>query len=165
MTTLGCTHRPQARDSGRLSARQAASPPRSLKAFVKPWAASWRTAAAPSEPESSYTTTAFSLCFFRVSPACEHLLAVHLPGPGQVAGLELLRRAQVEHQRALVHQADEILGRDPDAAFRTGAHFVYKDEGHEQRGGGGKPGVMTDVFEQTIHRGGGHAGGAKGRAL
>src|SRR6185437_12082179 len=69
---LAGTHHPrapQARESGRLSARQAARPPRSANTRVKPWAASWRTAAAPSEPLSSYTTTVFSLCFFSVSPA------------------------------------------------------------------------------------------------
>src|SRR6516165_6370372 len=67
--THGARGRAQARDSGRLSARQAESPPRSANTRVKPWAASWRTAAAPSEPLSSYTTTVFSLCFFSVSPA------------------------------------------------------------------------------------------------
>src|SRR6516165_10228877 len=59
----------QARDSGRLSARQAESPPRSANTRLKPCAESWRTAAAPRLPLSSYTTTVFSLCFFNVSPA------------------------------------------------------------------------------------------------
>src|ERR1700722_3108124 len=55
--------------SGRLSVRQAASPPRRLNTFVKPCAASWRTAAAASGPDSSYTTMGFSFCFLSVSPA------------------------------------------------------------------------------------------------
>src|SRR5207302_415302 len=62
MTTFGvpkacASSSSQARDRGRLSARQAASPPRSVNARVKPCAASWRAAALPSEPLSSYTTT------------------------------------------------------------------------------------------------------------
>src|SRR5690349_15217713 len=38
--------------TGRFSARQPLKPPRSVNAFVKPWACNWRTAAADSEPES-----------------------------------------------------------------------------------------------------------------
>src|SRR6185369_12314614 len=55
--------------TGRFSARQPAKPPRSVNALVKPWALSWRTAAAASEPESQYTTTGFSLKRLKFSPA------------------------------------------------------------------------------------------------
>ena len=44
----------------------------------------------------------------------QQLLAVHLPRAVQVPGLILFARAQVEHERALVHEADQFLRRDGD---------------------------------------------------
>src|SRR5690349_12168376 len=64
----GSRHR-QALETGRFSARQPANPPRREKALVNPWVLSWRTAAADSDPDSSITTTGFSLKRLKLSPA------------------------------------------------------------------------------------------------
>src|SRR6185437_9344560 len=52
----------------------------------------------------------FFLVFLQRVGAFEDLLARHLAGPRDMAGRELLLAAQIDEQRSLVHQADEVLG-------------------------------------------------------
>ena len=162
VATIVAIRRAQARDSGRLSARQAASPPRSVNAWVKPWAVSWRTAAAPRRAGVVVHDDRLFLVLLQGVAGLQQLLAVHLPGAGQVAGLELLRAGAGRAPAApWFMRRMSSWGETATLAFRTGAHFVYQDERHEDRGGGGQPGVMTDEFEHAIHGGGGPCRGRK----
>ncbi|GAC1455706.1 MAG: hypothetical protein PVS2B3_01400 [Steroidobacteraceae bacterium] len=82
-----------------------------------------------------------------------------------MAERKLLDRPQVKEQRPLVHEPDELLRRHRDETFRARAYLVYNNKRRDHGGGGGEPRVVAEVFEDTIHEQGWHAGGEKGRAL
>ena len=126
---------------------------------------SWRTAAGPSAAAAVVHHDGLFLVLFQRVGGLEDLIAGHLPRAREVAERKLLLRTQVKQQHALVHEPDQLLRGHRDETFRARAYLVYNNERGDYGGGGGEPWVVAQVFEETVHEGGWHAGGEKGRAL
>jgi hypothetical protein len=59
--------------------------------------------------------------------------------------------ADVEHQRALVHEPDQVLRRNRRDARSADARFVDEQHHYRKHRGRRQVGVMSDVFDQAFH--------------
>jgi murein hydrolase activator len=63
----------------------------------------------------------------------------------------LARGPNVENERSLIHQSDELLGRDSRGALHAEPGFIGEHQHGDERRGGDEQGMMASELEQPIH--------------
>jgi septal ring factor EnvC (AmiA/AmiB activator) len=75
-----------------------------------------------------------------------------MTGSTDVSGCEELRWADVEHERAMVHEPDHFLRRHRGVACGSRPHLEGDHGERRQHGSRSEPGVIGGVFDQPVQR-------------